>query len=143
MYTAQCWEYQVHSFLTHNLVLSLFSQCWLLQVATAQWLLSNSTWLPEVLFTLVDNCSKRKCSNACNAGGGLEFSEAKDFASSIQLVKTEDQEPSANGDNSTAMDVEEEIVNAAPTPLPPPPASSGDGVPRSVFCLCSRPTSAV
>lgn len=56
--------------------------------------------------------------------GGLEFSEAKDFANSIQLIKVEEP-PADAGD--TEMHEEEK---APPTPLPPPPPVPASTQPR-------------
>ena len=52
----------------------------------------------------------------------MEFSEAKDFANSIQLVKTE--EPVTAAEEPDTMDTKMEEVEEkppAPAPLPPPP----------------------
>ena len=56
------------------------------------------------------------------AEGGLEFSEAKDFANSIQLVKTEEPVAAEEPDTmDTKMEEVEEEKPPAPAPLPPPP----------------------
>ena len=66
------------------------------------------------------------------AGGGLEFSEAKDFADSIQMIQVKEE---GDAEEQQDTDMHEDEKPAAPTPipqqLPPPPAQ--DPQPRYVM----------